>query len=354
MHRPTATTLRGAPGRNPCVRCPGRSTSRHEPAGSSSGWPTGSTRCMPGSPSARGMTVLGGLESSTWSPAGPGLRSVLVPSAKFRRQGTLLSAAAGAVTLSGIELRDGAGRAATLLSLAGTALAARDVSFLVQGEGTRTALAASASTVTISDSLFTAERAGAATLAAVSGGTMTITGCTFSGPAQAVDFTCLSATDAARVVVTGGSFDPGSGLKVRGIRAAGSIGDARKQLALQRCGQPRSSRRGPAGGTFLARNCDFAASAESVVPACLIADGAIGHDRGEPDGGIRTDGSRGPLGERRSPRRPRLVSPRRDDPPNTSTWSTRWQPRSASRGASSREGRRATWSPSSPGTASWT
>jgi hypothetical protein len=197
------------------------------------------------------MTVLGA-ESDTWSPAGPGFRSVIVPSARFRMPGTLLSAAAGAVTLSGIELRDGAGRAATLLSLAGTALAARDVSFLVQGEGTRTALAASSSTVMISDSLFTAERAGATTLAAVSGGTMTITGCTFSGPAQAVDFTCLSATDAARVIVTNGSSIRGSGLKVRGIRAAASR-DARRQLLASGAGSLAAAAVDLQGGTFLAR-----------------------------------------------------------------------------------------------------
>jgi hypothetical protein len=222
----------------------------------------------------QGMTVLGGLERSTWSPGGPGQRSALVPSAKFRKQGTLLSATTGAVTLSGIELRDGAGRAATLLSLAGTALAARDVSFLVQGEGTRIALAASASTVTISDSLFTAELAGTATLVAVSGGAMTITDCTFRGPAQAIDFTCLAATDAARVVVTGGVFDPGSGMKVRGIRATGSSVTLENTRLSSGVGSLEAASVDLRGGTFLARNCDFTASAESVVPACLIANGA--------------------------------------------------------------------------------
>jgi hypothetical protein len=222
----------------------------------------------------QGMTLLGGLERSTWSAAGPDRRSVLVPSAKFRKQGTLLSATTGAVTLSGIELRDGKGRAATLLSLAGTALAARDVSFLVQGEGTRTAFAASASTVTISDSLFTAEVAGTATLLAVSGGTMTITDCTFRGPAQAVDFACLSVTDAARVAVTGGTFDPGSGMKVRSIRAAGSSVTLENTRLTSGTGSLEAASVDLRGGRFLARNCDFAASVESVVPTCLIANGA--------------------------------------------------------------------------------
>jgi hypothetical protein len=103
---------------------------------------------------------------------------------------------------------------------------------------------------------------------------MTITGCTFSGPEQAADFVCLSISGAARVSVEGSAFDPGSGAKVRGIRAAGSSLILERSRLSSGVGRLEAAAVDVRGGVLVARSCDFTARAESTAPACLIADGA--------------------------------------------------------------------------------
>jgi len=221
-----------------------------------------------------GTTMIGGLERDTWAPAGLGRRSVLRPSAYFKARGTLLSAASGAVTLSGIELRDDAGRAATLLGLAGTALAARDVSFAVGGEGTRAALSAVAAPANIADSSFSAEQAGSASLVAVTGGSMTLTGGTLSGPRESSEFACIVAADGARLDVAGSRLDPGSGQKVRAIRAVASMLVLQNASLASGAGDVEAAAVDIRGGSITASGCDFSTDVDAVAPVGLRSQAA--------------------------------------------------------------------------------
>ncbi len=220
------------------------------------------------------VTLVGGLDPETWVSLGLERWSTLSGIRPWISGASLLSVAAGKVSITGFELANGTAPLASLVSVGGGELVLEKMALTLRTSDPVQGVSLTAGTLSLLNCRLQAAGLKKGAFVSVTGGDFSSSGTVFSGPADGADFACIELSGARGATIKGATIDPGAGLKTRGIRASRSPVSISGSRISSGAGSIAAMAIDADQSAVTIENSDVSADADGRSPTALRASGS--------------------------------------------------------------------------------